>query len=95
MGFRCKNINFSYIQAQEKIQAVTEQIEIELQKIDATLVPRLEGEKTKFMAQIEGLYDKMQKAQKQKLETQLGQLQKIIDYILPQGHLREREMNIL
>ena len=59
------------------------------------MIPRLEGEKTKFMAQIEGLYGKMQKAQKQKLETHITQIEKIIHYLLPNGHLREREMNFL
>jgi len=90
-----KNIQFSYTAADEKINEISEQIKAELQKIDPTLIPRLEAEKTKFISQIDHLYDKMQKAQKQKLDVQLNQLQKIIAYILPNKHLREREMNIL
>jgi bacillithiol biosynthesis cysteine-adding enzyme BshC len=63
--------------------------------IDATLGPATEATLTRMKAQLSNLEKKMLRAEKRKLEVQIGRIRKLKELLFPKGSLQERVENFL
>jgi bacillithiol biosynthesis cysteine-adding enzyme BshC len=79
----------------ESLAAVYKQIEEASGKIDATLIAHTQNLYTKALKKIEALEKKMLKAEKKKFDAQQRQVSKLKSMLFPNGHLQEREENLL
>jgi bacillithiol synthase len=63
-------------------------------KVDASLKPSIEAEKTKTINALNGLEQRLLKAEKKKFETEINQLQKLKEKLFPNNGLQERYENL-
>ncbi len=63
--------------------------------VEKTLGNSVEAEKQKTLKSIETIAHKINKASKQRHETQIGQIKKVKEQLFPEGNLQERYDNIL
>lgn len=86
---------FDTIDESKLIVSVFENIKIKIAEIDKTLVATADAEKHKMLKSIEMLEQKVNKAQKNKFDVELGQISKIKQQLFPEDGLQERVENIL
>jgi bacillithiol biosynthesis cysteine-adding enzyme BshC len=86
---------FDTIDESQLIASVFDNIKAKIAAIDKTLVATADAEKHKLLKSIEVLEQKVNKAQKNKFDLELGQIAKIKQQLFPEGGLQERVENIL
>ena len=80
---------------QADLAMLQDQLEGDVQRIDASLVGRLKGDFVQFDKQIQGLYTRLQRAEKDKQALVVQQIEQAVVYAFAQKGLRERSMGFL
>ena len=82
-------------QQQQQLAAVFQQVADLAQRLDPTLVRTVAAEQQKVSGIVAGLEKRLSKAAEAKHETAYTQLTALKDKLMPNGHLQEREDNVL
>lgn len=85
----------SLSEQQQQLAAAFRQIGELAQRLDPTLVKTVAAEQQKVAGMVQGLEKRLSKAAEAKHETAYTQLTALKDKLLPNGHLQEREDNVL
>lgn len=86
---------FSLDSAMERLEALYEQVAIQVQEIDPSLKGAVLSEGKKAEGALKGLEARVRKAQKQKHETELNQIRALKSKLFPDNHLQERHDNFM
>jgi bacillithiol biosynthesis cysteine-adding enzyme BshC len=89
------NVDALFAKADEGVRAVTGELKFGLTEIDQTLLPPLDGIRSKMEGALQVLKEKTLAAQKRRNETALRQIERGLATLLPNGNLQERELNII
>ena len=80
---------------QTKIREAINEARFGIQQVDPTLSGTVDGTLSKFESHLQMLKEKAQKAQQQKQDVSLKQIQKAANNIFPNENFQEREFNIM
>jgi len=79
----------------EQLKEIFSKVKSKAEKLDPTLGPKVEAEKTKSIKSIESIEGRLKKLIKQRSETALSKIDKTYEAIFPEGSLQERRVNFL
>jgi uncharacterized protein YllA (UPF0747 family) len=85
----------SLAEQQQALAAVFKEVSDLAQRLDPTLVRTVAAEQQKVVGSLAGLEKRLSKAAEAKHETAYTQLTALKDKLMPNGHLQEREDNVL
>lgn len=86
---------FQLKQEKTRVEKIFEDIAGKAKDIDPTLVRTVEAEGKNVIKGIEHLESKLRKAEKQRHEVAIKQIESVVDKILPEGKPQERHTNFL
>ncbi len=89
------NIEELFEEIYSKIEKDLKELNFGLSYIDQTLLGALDTTKNRIKLALDSLKDKTLNSQNRKHEIALRQIEKVLNYLLPDGNLQERELNYL
>lgn len=79
----------------KQLIALFDELKSKVEQVDMSLVPAIEGEKTRQLKSFEGFAKRLHKAEKRKQEETLKHLETIHDKLYPNDSLQERHDNFM